>query len=218
MRSLNLCVAKRKIMETLKVFITLLALINPFGAIPMFLGLTSQQSADEVKSTINTAAIATAIVIAVSALFGQGLLALFGISIPSLQVGGGILLFILALNMFNAEPGRIRSTPEEQHEAARRSSIAVVPLTIPLLTGPGTVSTVIIHSERAAHWSEMGALILIGVVIAVIVWLCFRMAGKISRFAGQTGLNILTRLMGLVLAALAVEFVADGVRALIVGG
>ena len=205
-------------METLKVFITLLALINPYGAIPMFLSLTADQSAHERRSTINTAAIATAIVIGVAALFGQGLLGVFGISIPSLQVGGGILLFILALNMFNAEPGRIRSTPEEQHEAAERSSIAVVPLTIPLLTGPGTVSTVIIPAERVEHWWDMLALLVIGAVIGGIVWVCFRMAGRISRFAGQTGLNIMTRLMGLVLAALAVEFVADGVRALAANG
>lgn len=204
-------------MESLKVFITLLALINPFGAIPMFLGLTATQTPGQVRGTINTAAVATAIVIGVSALFGQALLGLFGISIPSLQVGGGVLLFILALNMFNAEPGRIRSTPEEEHEATERASIAVVPLTIPLLTGPGTVSTVIIHAERTQHWWEMGVLLLIGAVIGAIVWVCFRLAGPISRLTGQTGLNIMTRLMGLVLAALAVEFIADGVRALAAG-
>ena len=94
----------------------------------------------------------------------------------------------------------------------------MVPLTIPLLTGPGTVSTVIIHAERVEHWWDMLALLVIGAVIGGIVWVCFRMAGRISRFAGQTGLNIMTRLMGLVLAALAVEFVADGVRALAANG
>lgn len=204
-------------METLKVFITLLALINPFGAIPMFLGLTASQSPGQVRNTINTAAIATAIVIGVSALFGQALLGVFGISIASLQVGGGVLLFILALNMFNAEPGRIRSTPEEEHEATERANIAVVPLTIPLLTGPGTVSTVIIHAERTQQWWEMLVLLLIGAVIGAIVWVSFRMAGRISRLTGQTGLNIMTRLMGLVLAALAVEFIADGARTLAAG-
>ena len=204
-------------METLKVFITLLALINPFGAIPMFLSLTAGQSPHERHGTINTAAIATAIVVGAAALFGQSLLGVFGISIASLQVGGGILLFILALNMFNAEPGRIRSTPEEQHEAAERSNVAVVPLTIPLLTGPGTVSTVIIHSEQVQHWWDMVALLVIGAVMGGVVWVCFRMAGRISRYAGQTGLNIMTRLMGLVLAALAVEFVAHGVRSLATG-
>lgn len=201
-------------METLKVFITLLALINPFGAIPLFLGLTAAQTPQQVRATVYTASIATAIVIAVSALFGEMLLRLFGISIASLQVGGGILLFFLAFKMFNAEPGRTRTTPEEEHEAAERSSIAVVPLTIPLLTGPGTVSTVIIYAERAQHWWELAVMILIGAVIGAVVWGTLRLAGPISRLAGQTGLNIMTRLMGLVLAALAVEFVAVGVRTL----
>lgn len=201
-------------METLKVFITLLALINPFGAIPLFLGLTAAQSAQQVRATINTASIATAIVIAVSALFGETLLRIFGISIASLQVGGGILLFFLAFKMFNAEPGRARTTPEEEHEASARSSIAVVPLTIPLLTGPGTVSTVIIYAERAQHWWQLVVMILIGAVIGAVVWATLRLAGPISRMAGQTGLNIMTRVMGLVLAALAVEFVAVGVRTL----
>lgn len=201
-------------METLKVFITLLALINPFGAIPMFLSLTATQTPPQVRGTVNTAAIATAVVLGVSALFGQTLLSVFGISIASLQVGGGILLFVLAFRMFNAEPTRARTTPEEAHEAAERSSIAVVPLTIPLLTGPGTVSTVIIYSERVQHWWEMLILVVIGLVIGGVVWGTLRLAGPISRLAGQTGLNIMTRLMGLVLAALAVEFIAVGVRTL----
>ncbi|MBN8442468.1 MAG: NAAT family transporter [Thauera sp.] len=202
-------------MDTLKAFITLLALINPFGAIPIFLSLTAHQTRLQVGRTINTAAIATAIVIAVSALFGQALLGVFGISIASLQVGGGVLLFLIALNMFNAEPGRARSTPEEEHEAAERSSIAVVPLTIPLLAGPGTMSSVIILSENARHWWQLALLVLIGAAIGGVVWATLRMAGPISRLAGQTGLNIMTRVMGLVLAALAVEFIANGVRTLV---
>ena len=197
-------------METLKVFITLLALINPFGAIPMFLSLTAGQSARERHGTINTAAIATAIVIGVAALFGQGLLGVFGISIPSLQVGGGILLFILALNMFNAEPGRIRSTPEEQHEAAERSSIAVVPLTIPLLTGPASMSTVVIYADRAQNLWQHAALIGYGVVIGLATVVCFSLADPIARVLGKTGINVMTRLMGLILAALAVEVMAEG--------
>ncbi len=204
-------------METLKAFITLLALINPFGAIPMFLSLTAHFSPGQVRHTINTAAFSTAVVIAVSALLGRHLLELFGISIASLQVGGGALLFLLALGMFNADPGRTRSTPEEEHEAAERSSIAVVPLTIPLLAGPGTMSSVIILSDRAQHWWQLGSLLLIGAAIGALVWVSLRLAGPISRLAGKTGLNIMTRVMGLVLAALAVEFMASGVRTLLQG-
>jgi multiple antibiotic resistance protein len=204
-------------METLKAFITLLALINPFGAIPMFLSLTAHFSQDQVRHTINTASFSTAVVIAVSALLGRHLLELFGISIASLQVGGGALLFLIALGMFNADPGRTRSTPEEEHEAAERSSIAVVPLTIPLLAGPGTMSSVIILSDRAQHWWQLGILLLIGAAIGALVWVSLRLAGPISRLAGKTGLNIMTRVMGLVLAALAVEFMASGVRTLLQG-
>lgn len=201
-------------METLKAFVTLLALINPAGAIPLFLSLTASQNPQQVKRTVKTAAVATAVVIAIAALFGELLLRILGISIASLQVGGGILLFGIALKMFNAELGRARSTPEEADEAAERASIAVVPLTIPMLAGPGTVSTVIIYAERARHWWDVAALLAIGAVIGAVVWATLNLAGPISRLAGQTGINIMTRVMGLLLAALAVEFVAVGARTL----
>lgn len=202
-------------METLKAFVTLLALINPAGAIPLFLSLTASQSPVQVKRTVKTASIATAVVIAIAALFGEILLRILGISIASLQVGGGILLFGIALKMFNAELGGARSTPEEADEAAERNSIAVVPLTIPMLAGPGTVSTVIIYAERAREWWEVAALLAIGAVIGAVVWFTLNLAGPISRLAGKTGINIMTRVMGLLLAALAVEFIAVGVRTLV---
>lgn len=202
-------------METLKAFITLLALINPFGAIPMFLSLTAHFSPGQVRHTINTAAFSTAVVIAVSALLGRHLLELFGISIASLQVGGGALLFLLALGMFNAaDPGRTRSTPEEEHEAAERSSIAVVPLTIPLLTGPATMSTVVIYADQAKTFLQHAALVGYGVVIALATAVCFALAKPIARVLGQTGINVMTRLMGLILAALAVEVMAAGLTKL----
>ncbi|MBX3684103.1 MAG: NAAT family transporter, partial [Thauera sp.] len=125
-------------MEFAKIFITLAALINPFGAIPAFIGLTQGQSSLERRRTARTAALATVLVITVTALAGQYILAGFGITVPSLQVGGGVLLFIVAISMFNAQPAPSRTTPEETDEAAERANIAVVPLTIPLLTGPGT--------------------------------------------------------------------------------
>jgi len=200
-------------MEFAKICITLAALINPFGAIPAFISLTEDQSEAVRRQTIRTAALATFIVIAISALGGQYLLAGFGITIPSLQVGGGVLLFLVAVSMFNAQPAPSRATPEERDEASERANIAVVPLTIPLLTGPGTVSTVIIYADQAHGVGGILMLLTAGLLIAVGVWVAFSLAAPISRLAGRTGLNIMTRLMGLVLAALAVEFVAAGVRA-----
>lgn len=203
-------------MELSKAFISLLALINPLGAIPAFLALTAHLDRRESSQAIATAALATSMVIASSALFGEGLLGFLGISIPALQVGGGILLFIVAVGMFNAQQGPSRSTPEEESEASARSSIAVVPLTIPLLTGPGTVSTVIIYAGKAPHWHDRLWFLVIGAAIGALVWISFKLAHPISRLAGKTGLNIMTRLMGLLLSALAVEFVADGIRTLFI--
>lgn len=201
-------------MEFAKIFITLVALINPIGAIPAFISLTEGQSDASRRQTIRTATLTTFIVIAVSAIGGQYLLAAFGITIPSLQVGGGALLFLVAVSMFNAQVAPSRSTPEEQDEASARNSIAVVPLTIPLLTGPGTMSTVIIYADRVHGVTGFAMLIGAGVLVAACVWIAFNLAGPISRLAGRTGLNIMTRIMGLVLAALAVEFVAAGVKSL----
>ena len=143
-------------MEFAKIFITLVALINPLGAIPAFIGLTQGQSALERRRTARTAALSTFLVIVVTAIAGQYLLAAFGITVPSLQVGGGALLFLVAISMFNAQPTPSRSTPEEADEAAERANVAVVPLTIPLLTGPGTVSTVIIYADQGTNTVQIG--------------------------------------------------------------
>lgn len=202
-------------MDTTKAFISLLALINPLGAIPSFLALTAQQCDREREQTIRVASFSTAVVIVISAIFGERLLLSLGISIPSLQVGGGILLFMVAAGMFNADLGPSRSTPDEENEAAARSSIAVVPLTIPLLTGPGTVSTVIIYAGRSHHWVDRLWFLLIGAGIGLLVLVTLRAAKPIKDAVGRTGLNIMTRLMGLLLSALAVELVSEGVRTLL---
>jgi multiple antibiotic resistance protein len=202
-------------MELLKAFVSLLALINPLGAIPAFLVLTAHLNEREGAQAIVTAATATAVVISVSALFGEGLLSILGITVPALQVSGGILLFLVAISMFNAQLVPSRTTPEEESEAAARSSIAVVPLTIPLLTGPSTVSTVIIYAGKAGHWYERLWFLPIAAAIGALVWGTFKLAHPISQLAGKTGLNIMTRLMGLLLSALAVEFVVNGIRALV---
>ena len=105
-------------------------------------------------------------VIAVTALLGQQIIAFFGISVGSLEVGGGIIMLLMAINMLNAQVGNTRSTPEERHEAEMKNSIAVVPLAIPLLTGPGSISTVIVYSASAAHWYDRIGLVMIGAVLA----------------------------------------------------
>jgi len=157
-------------MDILKSFISLLALINPIGAIPFFMSLTANQSDVERRRTIRIAAISVFCVIAITTMLGQQIISFFGISVGSLEVGGGIIMLLMAINMLNAQIGNSRSTPEERHEAEQKDNIAVVPLAIPLLTGPGAISTTIIYAAGSPHWYDRISLIVIGAVLAAI---CF---------------------------------------------
>ena len=197
-----------------KPLLTLLAIVNPLAIVPFFIHYTHDFTREQRLRTIWIASFSCFVVIAASALLGLQILAFFGISLASFQVGGGMLLLTSALSMLNAQPAEARSNADEMGDAARRSSvgtsIAVVPLTIPLLTGPATMSTVVIYAERAKHFPQLAALIGYGVVIGLATALCFALAQPIARVLGKTGINVMTRLMGLILAALAVEVMSDG--------
>ncbi|KVC65115.1 YchE family NAAT transporter [Burkholderia stagnalis] len=202
-------------MDLLKSFISLLALINPVGAVPFFLSLTAQQTDNERRRTIRIASVSVFCVITVTTLLGQQIIDFFGISVGSLEVGGGIIMLLMAISMLNAQAGNTRSTPEERHEAEQKDNIAVVPLAIPLLTGPGSISTVIIYAANSRHWYERAGLVAIGAALACLCFVAMRLAEPIANWIGRTGINIATRLMGLMLSALAVEFIVNGLRALL---
>jgi multiple antibiotic resistance protein len=194
----------------LKPLITLLAIVNPLAIVPFFIHYTLGFSPRQRRRTVAVSALTAFAVIAVCALAGLQILAFFGISLASFQVGGGMLLLMSALSMLNAQPAEAKATRDEMDDAASRTSIAVVPLTIPLLTGPATMSTVVIYADQAKTFWQHAALVGYGVVIAVATALCFTLAEPISRVLGKTGINVMTRLMGLILAALAVEVMASG--------
>ena len=193
-----------------KPLVTLLAIVNPLAIVPFFIHYTQDFSQEQRSRTIWIASFSCFVVIAVSAVMGLHILAFFGISLASFQVGGGMLLLTSALAMLNAQPAEAKSNEEEMHDAAARASIAVVPLTIPLLTGPATMSTVVIYADKAKTILQLGTLVSYGVVIALATALCFSLAQPIARILGKTGINVMTRLMGLILAALAVEVMSDG--------
>ena len=197
-----------------KPLITLLAIVNPLAIVPFFIHYTQGFSDEQRRRTILVASFAAFVVIAVSALLGLEILDFFGISLASFQVGGGMLLLISSMNMLNAQPAEAKPLTNEMEDgaekAARGASIAVVPLTIPLLTGPATMSTVVIYAEKAQTALQVAALVGYGVVIALVTAISFSLAEPIARVLGKTGINVMTRLMGLILAALAVEVMADG--------
>jgi multiple antibiotic resistance protein len=199
-------------MDIYKPLIALLAIVNPIGVIPFFIHFTGGFTREQRQRTIRVAAFSAFVVIAVSAIAGLRIIEFFGISLASFQVGGGTLLLISALQMLNAQPAETRQedVTEGNTKVDAGDSIAVVPLTIPLLTGPATISTMVIYADKTRHWWEIGVLVGYGVVIGIAVWLAFSASGRIARVLGKTGINVMTRLMGLLLAALAVEVMSDG--------
>ncbi|WP_047503815.1 MarC family protein [Methylibium sp. CF468] len=199
-------------MDIYKPLIALLAIVNPIGVIPFFIHFTGGFTREQRQRTIRVAAFSAFIVIAVSAVAGLRIIEFFGISLASFQVGGGTLLLISALQMLNAQPAETRQedVTEGNTKVDAGDSIAVVPLTIPLLTGPATISTMVIYADKTRHWWEIAVLVGYGVVIGIAVWLAFSASGRIARVLGKTGINVMTRLMGLILAALAVEVMSDG--------
>ena len=202
----------------LKPLVTLLAIVNPLAIVPFFIHYTQNFSPAQRRNTIQVSSFSAFVVIAVSALAGLQILEFFGISLASFQVGGGMLLLTSALNMLNAQPAEAKTTSHELQDGAEKAamgaSIAVVPLTIPLLTGPATMSTVVIYADKAKTLLQMSTLVGYGVVVALATALCFSLAQPIARVLGKTGINVMTRLMGLILAALAVEVMSDGLTKL----
>ncbi|MDL5031209.1 MarC family protein [Pelomonas sp. APW6] len=199
-------------MDIVKPLIALLAIVNPIGVVPFFIHFAQDLSAEQRRHTVRVSSITAFVVISISALAGLKVLDFFNISLASFQVGGGVLLLISALQMLNARPAESRpeDLSEGQAKLSSGASIAVVPLTIPLLTGPATISTMVIYADKTRHWWELGVLVGYGVVVGLVTYLVFSASGRIARVLGQTGINIMTRLMGLILAALAVELLQDG--------
>jgi len=199
-------------MDLLKPLIALLAIVNPIGVLPFFIHFTDGFSAEQRKRTIRVAAFSAFCVISISALAGLKIIEFFGISLASFQVGGGMLLLTSALQMLNAQPAESRKedVTEGDTKVDAGDSIAIVPLTIPLLTGPATISTMVIYADKTRHWWQLAVLVGYGVVIGLAVWLAFSLSSRIAGALGKTGINVMTRLMGLILAALAVEVMSDG--------
>ncbi len=200
--------------EYLKFFAGLVAILNPIGVIPIFINLTYNQTAAERNRTALVSAVTVGVVLAVSLLCGELILNFFGISVASFQVAGGILILLNSLSMLQAKMGATRQTEEEAQETAEREDVAVVPIGVPLTAGPGAISTVILYGHKPALFGR--SVILIGgiAVVALIVWTAFRLAPLISRALSRTGINIVTRLMGLIMAAIGIEFIASGLRIL----
>ncbi|MCX7960576.1 MAG: NAAT family transporter [Burkholderiales bacterium] len=196
--------------------VTLIAVLDPFLAVPVYLALTAHHGALRRRSLARVVAITVFAVLAVSALVGERLLVFIGASLPAFRVGGGLVLLLMALAMLNAEAGGVRQTRAEAREVTSGEASGAVPLAVPLLAGPGAISTTILAAQPggAAHLAAILGCIAIA---CAATWAVLRLAQPIGARLGTTGLNIATRLLGLLLAALAVQTMAEGLRQLFPG-
>lgn len=198
--------------------LALFAIVDPVGVIPVFMLATAGFDAVRRHAAARVAAFTVFGVLVGFSMFGEALLAFFGIRIAAFSVAGGVLLFMLALSMAHARVSPQRQTPDEAEEAAARDAVGVVPLGIPLLAGPGAITHVIVAGGTVSG-NVLGHLALLApiVLVALSVWLSFRFGPAIVRRLGSTGIHVVTRLMGLVIAAISVEMIARGLAQLFPG-
>ncbi len=200
-----------------KIFMSLIVVVNPVSAVPIFVTLTSRNTEQERKNIARIASISVAVVLVLSAIMGEPVLMLFGVTVASFKVGGAILILLMSISMMHALPSRESQTPEETREATQKENIAVVPLAIPLLAGPAAISTTIIYATDQSSPGHLGAVIACCLLVSVITWLALLLAVPARKWLGETGVNIVTRLMGLLLAAVAVEIFTSGLLVLLPG-
>ncbi|MFZ2542445.1 MAG: MarC family protein [Gallionella sp.] len=203
--------------EQIKYLVGIFAILNPLGAIPIYLSMMTDRRPEVMHRTAFKASVAVAVILTLAVWTGDSLLSFFGIGIPAFRIAGGLLVLLIAIAMFGAMTSPARHTDAEQAEGEAKNDIAVVPLAIPLLAGPGAISLAIVDAHQAGSLPDK-IVFSVGIIgVTVIVWLVLRLAEPIGERLGTGGLNIATRVMGLILAAMAVQFMADGMLELFPG-
>jgi multiple antibiotic resistance protein len=198
--------------DSIKFAVTLISILNPIGALPIFLNLTRDRSASEIKIVSNSCTIAVMVTISLALAFGQRILGFFGISIPSFTIGGGILIFTMAFSMIRARGNEAKINKDEIDSLGDPKEVGIVPLAIPLLSGPGTISSSIIYAKEINdpyHW--VGALFVV-LLCGLIVKLVLTYARNIGNKIGPIGMNVMSRIMGIILLASSIEMIVAGIK------
>lgn len=193
-------------------FGSLFSIIDPFAAVPIFLGLLGERSPREQRSAALRAALTCFVVLVAFGAAGSFILQFFSITMPAFKIAGGIILFAVGFEMLRAKHSTTRSTSEERHEAQSKEDVAIIPVGLPLLAGPGSMATMMVLAGKAASLEQKLAVFAAALSVCVTAFLVLGAAPLVSRALGRTGINLIGRIMGLVLAATAVQFLIDGVH------
>ena len=185
-------------------------LVDPFAAIPIFLAMTPDETPERRRRTASRAALTCLIVLSVFAAAGGLIFKVFGITLPAFKIAGGIILIMIGLEMLQARQSGTKQSPAEQAEGAAREAVGVIPVGIPLLAGPGAISTVMILIGDSRRWWHFAVVFGAIASSSVVSYWVLAAADRVGRSLGETGIRIMSRLMGLLLTALAVQFIING--------
>jgi multiple antibiotic resistance protein len=193
-------------------FSAIFFVVDPLAVLPIFLAMTANETPEQKRATALRAAVTAGITLVVFAAAGSLIFRFFGITLSAFKIAGGMLLFLVALDMMKAQKSRTRTTPEEEQEGLEKADVAIIPLAIPLLSGPGSIATVMVLMAKHHGFVYTIPVFVSIVLTALLTWLMLRGAEWIERRLSKTFLNVVMRVMGLILAAIAVEFVLSGVK------
>lgn len=191
---------------------SLFAIVDPIATVPAFLAMTVRHTVSDRLRTARVACLTAIGLLAGFALLGQLLFKIFGVTLPAFQVAGGLVLLLVALDMLRAQRSPVQETAEETAEGAEKDDIAITPLAMPMLAGPGAISTVILLDAQAADWRQRVILLACLSLIGLASYVILAVAGRGARWLSPIALKIVTRLMGLVLAAVAIQFIFNALK------
>ena len=192
-------------------FVTLLVVIDPLGMAPIFGALTQGFTEKQKRESAIRGTLLGSLILFVFAIIGDVLLEALGIGLPAFRIAGGMLLFLLSLDMVFARPSGMRATTVQEQEEEDQQDISVFPLAIPLLAGPGGITTVLLYTGGSSP-AEVALFMVVLLVVMLITLGSLLLAPRVMRLLGETGANVLSRVLGVLLAALAVQFVIDGLQ------
>ena len=200
----------------LQIFVNLLVIIDPVAVVPMFLLLTKEDTAEHKKHIAFRSTYIATIILVIFALLGDAILDALAIGEPAFRIAGGLLLLFAAIDMVIVKDSAIRSTTsDENKEASQKADISVFPLAIPLIAGPGAMTTIIMHMrspEISTSLLSQGLVIVILIFVLLINYYCLVYAERLSKMLGVTGTNVVTRVFGIILAAMAIQFMLNGIQ------
>jgi multiple antibiotic resistance protein len=191
------------------------AVVDPIAATALFAALTVHNTLEDRRRMAARAALATGAVLTVFLFFGAALFALFSITMTAFRIAGGVVIGILALDLLRATHTGMRTTAEEETEGIGKDDVSITPIAVPMLAGPGAISTVMILSVRNPTVEGYAMLFAVIVLVAASVWLLLREATRVVRLLGRTGINVIGRLLGILVLAIAVQFIVDGIMDLL---